>query len=77
MQYYFIPFFETIIRYLGGLLSAHALTQNRIYLKKAEELVQTLDPIFNSPSGMPWYGINPRKCVLITSSLAIINVGHF
>lgn len=56
----YAPFFETIIRYLGGLLSAYALSPNdTILLQRAIELADKLDPVFNSTSGLPYYGVNP------------------
>ncbi|KAF9516571.1 glycoside hydrolase family 47 protein [Hydnum rufescens UP504] len=54
-----IPFFETVIRYLGGLLSAYALSGDAILLTKADELAQTLLPVFDSPKGMPHFGYDP------------------
>ncbi|KAJ6580973.1 glycoside hydrolase [Mycena capillaripes] len=55
----FVPFFETIIRYLGGLLSAYALSGEPILLKKADELGASLLPAFKTPSGLPMYAVNP------------------
>ena len=52
------PFFETVIRYLGGLLSAYALSGNPILLARADELGRKLLPVFNSPSGLPHYSVN-------------------
>ena len=52
-------FFETVIRYLGGLLSAYALSGRRVLLNKADELGQKLLPIFNTETGMPAFMINP------------------
>ncbi|CAK5269755.1 unnamed protein product [Mycena citricolor] len=56
----FVPFFETIIRYLGGMLSAHALSDEPILLTKASELGMMLMPAFNTPSGLPMYAVNPQ-----------------
>lgn len=50
--------FETIIRYLGGLLSAYHLTENPILLQKADELATTLLPAFNTSSGLPAFAVN-------------------
>lgn len=52
-------FFETVIRYLGGLLSAYTLSGQRVLLDKADELGQKLLPVFNTPTGMPAFAINP------------------
>lgn len=50
--------FETTIRYLGGLLSAHALSANSLFLRKAEELAEALAPAFDARSGLPWLSVN-------------------
>ncbi|KAJ6538435.1 glycoside hydrolase [Mycena vulgaris] len=55
----YAPFFETIIRYLGGLLSAYALSGESILLQKADELGASFLPAFNTPSGLPMYAVNP------------------
>ena len=59
----FVPYFETIIRYLGGLLSAYALSKDEILLRRAEELADTLDPVFNTPSGLPAFSYEPVRSV--------------
>ncbi|KAL5522912.1 hypothetical protein ACEPAF_1179 [Sanghuangporus sanghuang] len=56
---YDVMFFETVIRYLGGLLSAYALSGRRVLLNKADELGQKLLPAYNTDSGMPAFMINP------------------
>ena len=50
-----IPLFETIIRYLGGLLAAYDLTDGKypILLNKTEELAQILMGAFDTPNRMP------------------------
>ncbi|KAI9289547.1 glycoside hydrolase [Umbelopsis sp. AD052] len=53
-----ISVFETIIRHLGGLLSAYELSGHEILLTKAEELGQVLIPAFDTPYDLPhhwWY----------------------
>ncbi|CAO3667608.1 unnamed protein product [Umbelopsis ramanniana] len=53
-----ISVFETIIRHLGGLLSAYELSGQEILLTKAEELGQVLMPAFDTPYDLPhhwWY----------------------
>lgn len=54
----YAPFFETVIRYLGGLLSAYALSQDPIFLERADELGTLLLPAFETKSGLPVYGVN-------------------
>lgn len=60
--------FETTIRVLGGLLAAHYLTSVSedasiradapFYLERATDLGDRLLGAFNSPSGLPYSGIN-------------------
>lgn len=50
-----IPLFETTIRYLGGLLSAHDLSLGKypVLLEKALELADVLIGAFDTPNRMP------------------------
>lgn len=50
-----IPVFETVIRYLGGLLSAYDLSgvTYRVLLDKAVELAEVLMGAFDTPNRMP------------------------
>jgi ER degradation enhancer, mannosidase alpha-like 2 len=50
--------FEITIRILGGLLSAHQLTNDPRLLAKAEDLGNRLLPVFDSPTGMPYVNVN-------------------
>ncbi|KAG8998702.1 hypothetical protein FRB95_012176 [Tulasnella sp. JGI-2019a] len=54
-----LPFFETTIRYLGGFLSAYALTNETIFLSKADQLGQELLPVFDTPLGVPIFSVHP------------------
>lgn len=62
-----INVFETIIRYLGGLLSAYELSNDLVFLEKAQELGNALLPSFDSPTGLPYnwwnltWGINKKS----------------
>ncbi|KAJ7156812.1 glycoside hydrolase [Mycena crocata] len=56
----YAPFFETIIRYLGGLLSAYALSGEPVLLQKADELGASLLPAFKTISGLPMFAVNPQ-----------------
>ena len=81
-----VPFFETVIRYLGGLLSAYALSGESILLAKANELANLLDPVFSTGSGLPAYAVNfktlallahvPILSLLIGSTTASIHSGQ-
>ncbi|KAH9059107.1 seven-hairpin glycosidase [Lactarius vividus] len=54
----YAPFFETVIRYLGGLLSAYALSQDPILLTRADDLGTALLPAFRTTSGLPIFSVN-------------------
>ncbi|KAI8874765.1 glycoside hydrolase family 47 protein [Backusella circina FSU 941] len=59
-----ISVFESIIRYMGGLLSAYELSEhpNKItLLHKAEELGLALLPAFDTPYGIPYHKFNTEK----------------
>jgi len=45
--------FEVNIRYVGGFLAAYALSGDRIFVEKAQDLVDTLLPAFDTASGIP------------------------
>ncbi|KAJ5172899.1 CAZyme family GH47 [Penicillium capsulatum] len=55
-----IPVFETVIRYLGGLLGAYDVSGQRyaVLLEKAEELAQILIGVFDTPNRMPFLYYN-------------------
>jgi len=49
--------FETIIRYLCGLLSAFELSGDPIFLEKAKELGMALLPSFDNATGLPYNNV--------------------
>lgn len=55
--------FETNIRLVGGLLSAHHACGDAVLLDKARDLANRLLPAFDTPSGIPWGKINLRTGV--------------
>jgi len=55
---YDFSFFETTIRYLGGLLSAYDLSGDSMFLNQADALGSRLLHAFNSTSGLPYHVIN-------------------
>ncbi|KAJ3516944.1 hypothetical protein NLJ89_g817 [Agrocybe chaxingu] len=52
-----VPYFETVIRYLGGLLSAYALSNDTLLIHRAEDLVSRLDPLTSQTANGPDVGI--------------------
>eukprot|EP00731_Ephydatia_muelleri_P031967 Em0023g474a len=54
-----VSVFEYNIRFVGGLLSAYALSKNEMFLKKAEEVAIKLLPAFGTSTGIPYAIINP------------------
>lgn len=55
---YNVNLFETTIRMLGGLLSAHHLSGDDAYLAKAADLGSRLLGAFDSPTGVPYSSVN-------------------
>jgi mannosyl-oligosaccharide alpha-1,2-mannosidase len=55
-----VSVFETNIRLVGGLLSAHHACGDPVLLDKAKHLADRLLPAFDTPTGIPWAKINLR-----------------
>ena len=55
-----VSVFETNIRVLGGLLSMYDLTQEKKFLKRAEQVAEALSPAFETKTGVPYTMINPK-----------------
>ena len=53
-----VSVFETSIRLVGGLLSAHYACGDPVLLAKAKDLAERLLPAFDTPTGIPWSRIN-------------------
>lgn len=53
-----VKFFEINIRLEGGLLSSYELTNNKGFLRLAEDLANRLLPVFNTKTGMPYRYVN-------------------
>jgi mannosyl-oligosaccharide alpha-1,2-mannosidase len=53
-----VSVFETSIRLVGGLLSAHHACGDAVLLAKARDLADRLLPAFDTPTGMPYRYIN-------------------
>ncbi|HEV2884646.1 MAG TPA: glycoside hydrolase family 47 protein [Pyrinomonadaceae bacterium] len=56
----YVQNFEVTIRLLGGLLSAYQLTGDKRLLALAEDLGNRLQPVFDSPTGIPYRYVNLR-----------------
>lgn len=56
-----ISVFETNIRFVGGLLTAFALTGDPIFKEKAVHVADKLLPAFQSPTGIPYALISFRN----------------
>lgn len=56
-----VSVFETNIRLVGGLLSAHHACGDAVLLAKAKDLADRLMPAFDTASGIPWGKINLRS----------------
>ncbi|KAK0625233.1 glycosyl hydrolase family 47-domain-containing protein [Bombardia bombarda] len=80
-----IPVFETIIRYLGGLLGAYDVAgghegKYRVLLDKAVELAEILMSVFDTPNRMPilyynWkpeFNENPKRA---STSVSVAELG--
>ncbi len=55
-----VQVFEITIRTLGGLITAYQLDGDERFLALATDLADRLLPAFQSPTGMPYWGVNLR-----------------
>lgn len=53
-----VQVFEVTIRILGGLISAYQLDGDPRFLNLAKDLADRLMPAFQSPTGIPYWGVN-------------------
>ena len=53
-----VSVFETDIRLVGGLLSAHLASGDPVLLEKARDIADRLLPAFATPTGMPYRFVN-------------------
>jgi len=58
-SHYDLSVFEVNIRFIGGLLSAYALSNDVTMLNKAREIADLLIPAFDTPTGIPYALFNP------------------
>jgi mannosyl-oligosaccharide alpha-1,2-mannosidase len=70
-----VGFFEATIRYLGGTLSAYALSNDPTLLRLAERIGQMLLPAFNgTKSGLPAYSVNVETCVYFVTDFPVLRM---
>ncbi|GAA5813991.1 hypothetical protein MFLAVUS_007481 [Mucor flavus] len=74
-----ISVFESIIRYLGGLISAFELGERKqdMLIQKAERLAQELLLAFDTPSGLPYHLWNPAQNTSTNQETLLAEVGTF
>lgn len=51
--------FETIIRFVGGLLTCYAFTKDEVFLRRSVEIADKMLPAFDTPTGLPHSLIKP------------------
>jgi mannosyl-oligosaccharide alpha-1,2-mannosidase len=67
-----VQLFETIIRYVGGLLSAYDLSYNPVFVDRAVALADRLLPAFNSSTGIPYQYIDITTGTPITGGPSVL-----
>jgi mannosyl-oligosaccharide alpha-1,2-mannosidase len=55
-----VSVFETTIRIVGGLLSGHLASGDKVLLDEARDLADRLMPAFDTPTGFPYRFVNLR-----------------
>lgn len=55
-----LSLFETVIRFVGGLLSCYALTNDPMFLSKARDIADKMLPAFDTQTGLPLSQVNPK-----------------
>lgn len=58
-----INLFETTIRVMGGLLASYGLTNDTLFLRKAQEIAEGMIIAFDSPTGLPYGTVSLRSKV--------------
>lgn len=72
-----VSVFETSIRLVGGLLSAHHASGDAALLAKARDLADRLLPAFDTPTGFPYRFINLKTGVRRDSATNPAEIGSF
>lgn len=73
----YVSVFETSIRMLGGLLSAHHASGDPVLLTKARDLGNRLLPAFDTPTGMPHRFVNLRTGAVRDPKTSPAEVGTY
>ncbi|CAH1763866.1 1948_t:CDS:10, partial [Entrophospora sp. SA101] len=69
-----ISLFETVIRYLGSLLSAYELSNDKMFLRKAIQLGDSLIPAFKSPHGLKDPNYRPESSYVVLAQVATLQL---
>ena len=72
-----VSVFETSIRLVGGLLSAHHACGDPMLLAKARDLADRLLPAFATPTGMPYRYVNLRTGAVRDAATNPAEVGGY
>ena len=72
-----VSVFETSIRLVGGLLSAHLASGDPVVLEKCVDLAERLLPAFASPTGMPYRFINLKTGAVRESRTSPADIGTY
>ncbi|MGZ5868366.1 MAG: glycoside hydrolase family 47 protein [Croceibacterium sp.] len=72
-----VSVFETSIRLVGGLLSAHLASGDSALLSLARDLADRLLPAFDTPTGMPYRAINLKTGAKSHPDTSPADVGTF
>ena len=72
-----VSVFETSIRIVGGLLSAHHACGDPLLLAKARDMADRLLPAFATPTGMPYRFVNLKTGAVRDAATNPAEVGTF
>eukprot|EP00041_Stephanoeca_diplocostata_P029611 m.880491 g.880491 ORF g.880491 m.880491 type:complete len:576 (+) comp23591_c2_seq2:412-2139(+) len=75
LRSYDMSFFETNIRFLGGLLGAYAQSHDDLYKTKAVELGDVLMKAFDPTTGLPYNKINMKTHRRRSTNIALAEAG--
>jgi len=72
-----VSVFETSIRLVGGLLSAHLASGDAVVLARAKDLADRLLPAFSTPTGFPYRYVNLRTGAVRDAATNPAEIGTF